>query len=75
MPYETPEFHPEGEYGKTRLSNIETAKQLDFSKSVSDKTIWVSELRGYSKNCGKNHIYPTDIRNSMGAVELPVCEA
>ena len=33
---------PWGEYGKTRSSNIETAKQLDFSKSVSDKTIFRS---------------------------------
>ena len=41
---------PGGEYGKTRLSNIETAKQLDFPKSVSDKTIWLSPVHGYSKN-------------------------
>ena len=75
MPYETPEFHPEGEYGKTRLSNIETAKQLDFSKSVSDKTIWGSELRGYSKNYDKNHISTANIRNSMGAVIYSICEA
>ena len=41
---------PGGEYGKTRSSNIETAKHLDFSKSVSDKTIWVSLAHGCSNN-------------------------
>ena len=41
---------PGDEYGKTRLSKIETAKQLDFSKSVSDKTILVSLAHGYSNN-------------------------
>ena len=41
---------PGGEYGKTRSSNIETAKQLDFSKSVSDKTILMSPAHGRSSN-------------------------
>ena len=41
---------PWGEYGKTRSSNIETAKHIDFSKSVSDKTILVYTARGYPKN-------------------------
>ena len=44
---------PGGEYGKTRSTNIETAKQLDFSKSVSDKTILVSLACGYSKTTAK----------------------
>ena len=30
---------PWGEYGKTRSSNIETAKQSDFPQAVSDKAI------------------------------------
>ena len=41
---------PWGKYGKTRSSNIETAKQLDFSKSVSDKTILMSPAHGRSSN-------------------------
>ena len=41
---------PGGAYGKTRSSNIETAKHIDFSKSVSDKTILVSPAHGYSNN-------------------------
>ena len=44
---------PEGEYGKTRLSNIETAKQLDFSKSVSDKTIWGHRFAVVQKTTAK----------------------
>ena len=33
---------PWGEYGRMRLSKIKAAKQLEFSKSVSDKTIFKS---------------------------------
>ncbi|RHP86596.1 hypothetical protein DXA20_06620 [Roseburia sp. AM59-24XD] len=40
-------FPPRGEYGRMRLSKIKAAKQLDFSKSVSDKTIFQSQLTDF----------------------------
>ena len=58
----------------TRSSNIETAKHIDFSKSVSDKTILVYTAHGYSKIQDKNHIYTADIRNIMGACHYLVWE-
>ena len=45
-----------GMYGKVRSSNIETAKQLDFSQAVSDKTISRPQSRVFKFLKGKNHI-------------------
>ena len=54
VPFETSESHlGASTAGRMRLSKIKAAKQLDFLKSVSDKTILIPPAHGCSKNQGK----------------------